>query len=247
MFGVGSVLQISKMIQNVRPDRQTVLFSATLPRGVSGSAQPAPVLAGRAVTIQVSAIQCSVQCCTVQHHSWNHWGRVGRKGKVLVSSHCVHLSMCRVCLVSWYSCLCSLCGRAGVGGEARTSPRWWRIRPDNQQRFLRLLELLGEWGERAKCWCSCSHRTSATLFRDLLKAGTLCLSSTGLREQTDRESTITDFKMGVSNLLIATSVAARGLDVKELELVVNYDAPRTTTRTTIHRVGRAKQGGRAQL
>lgn len=44
-------------------------------------------------------------------------------------------------------------------------------------------------------------------------------------DQYDRDSTIMDFKSGVSDILIATSVAARGLDVKNLNMVVNYDCP----------------------
>ena len=43
--------------------------------------------------------------------------------------------------------------------------------------------------------------------------------------QTDRESVISDFKAGVCSVLVATSVAARGLDVRDLTLVVKYDTP----------------------
>ncbi|KAK2077954.1 hypothetical protein QBZ16_003822 [Prototheca wickerhamii] len=63
------------------------------------------------------------------------------------------------------------------------------------------------------------------LFRDLLRHGYPCLSLHGGKDQSDRESTIADFKSDVCNVLVATSVAARGLDVKDLVLVVNYDAP----------------------
>lgn len=59
----------------------------------------------------------------------------------------------------------------------------------------------------------------------------------GGKDQMDRESTLNDFKGDVSNLLVATSVAARGLDVKELVLVVNYDPP-NHHEDYIHRVGR---------
>lgn len=57
------------------------------------------------------------------------------------------------------------------------------------------------------------------------QAGYPCLSLHGGKDQSDRESTIADFKSSVCNILVATSVAARGLDVKELVLVVNYDVP----------------------
>lgn len=53
----------------------------------------------------------------------------------------------------------------------------------------------------------------------------------------DRESTIHDFKTDVCNLLIATSVAARGLDIKDLIVVINYDPP-NHHEDYIHRVGR---------
>lgn len=49
-----------------------------------------------------------------------------------------------------------------------------------------------------------------------LQSGYPCLSLHGGKDQSDRESTISDFKSDVCNVLIATSVAARGLDVKDL-------------------------------
>jgi ATP-dependent RNA helicase DDX46/PRP5 len=70
-----------------------------------------------------------------------------------------------------------------------------------------------------------------------LQMGYPCLSLHGGKDQSDRESTINDFKTDVCNLLIATSVAARGLDVKDLQLVVNYDTP-NHHEDYVHRVGR---------
>lgn len=49
-----------------------------------------------------------------------------------------------------------------------------------------------------------------------MQSGYPCLSLHGGKDQADRESTISDFKSNVCNVLVATSVAARGLDVKEL-------------------------------
>jgi Helicase conserved C-terminal domain len=48
------------------------------------------------------------------------------------------------------------------------------------------------------------------------QSGYPCLSLHGGKDQSDRESTISDFKSNVCNVLVATSVAARGLDVKDL-------------------------------
>lgn len=117
------------------------------------------------------------------------------------------------------------------------------VRPESE-RFLRLLELLGEWYEKGKVLVFVhSQEKCDSLFKDLLKAGYPCLSLHGAKDQTDRESTITDFKTSVCNLMIATSVAARGLDVKELELVVNYDVP-NHYEDYVHRVGRTGRAGR---
>lgn len=87
-----------------------------------------------------------------------------------------------------------------------------------------------------------SQEKCDTLFRDLLRHGYPCLSLHGGKEQTDRESTIADFKGNVCNLLVATSVAARGLDVKDLVLVNNYDVP-NHHEDYIHRVGRTGRAG----
>jgi len=70
-----------------------------------------------------------------------------------------------------------------------------------------------------------------------LQVGYPCLSLHGAKDQSDRESTINDFKSGVSNVLVATSIAARGLDVKDLVLVVNYEVP-NHHEDYVHRVGR---------
>ena len=62
--------------------------------------------------------------------------------------------------------------------------------------------------------------------------------------QTDRESTISDFKGGVCSVLVATSVAARGLDVRDLSLVLNYDTP-NHLEEYVHRCGRTGRAGAA--
>ncbi|MCK5818332.1 MAG: DEAD/DEAH box helicase [Psychromonas sp.] len=58
-----------------------------------------------------------------------------------------------------------------------------------------------------------------------------------------RERTIARIKSGSLNILVATDVAARGLDVDRLSLVVNYDIP-TDTESYVHRIGRTGRAGR---
>ena len=60
----------------------------------------------------------------------------------------------------------------------------------------------------------------------------------GGMEQKDRTKTITDFKHGFFRYLVATDVAARGLDIDDIALIVNYDLPRDAEVYT-HRIGRS--------
>ena len=65
----------------------------------------------------------------------------------------------------------------------------------------------------------------------------------GDRDQSDREAALSGFKEGDISILIATDVASRGLDVKGVTHVVNYDFPRDME-DYVHRVGRTGRAGR---
>ncbi|XP_048581874.1 probable ATP-dependent RNA helicase DDX43 isoform X6 [Nematostella vectensis] len=66
----------------------------------------------------------------------------------------------------------------------------------------------------------------------------------GDREQYDREQALDDFKTGLARILIATDVASRGLDIKDITYVINYDFPRHIE-DYVHRVGRTGRAGRS--
>ena len=70
-----------------------------------------------------------------------------------------------------------------------------------------------------------------------------CQSIHGSREQYDREQAIEDLKNGTVHVLIATDVASRGLDIKDITHVLNYDFPHTIEEY-VHRVGRTGRAGR---
>jgi len=59
----------------------------------------------------------------------------------------------------------------------------------------------------------------------------------------ERESKLLDFKNGKTRLLLSTDLLARGIDVQQLNLVINYDLPRSKE-TYIHRIGRSGRYGR---
>ena len=52
-----------------------------------------------------------------------------------------------------------------------------------------------------------------------------------------RQKALSDFKMGKLNVLVATDIAARGIDIDELSLVINFDLP-NVAETYVHRIGR---------
>jgi len=64
----------------------------------------------------------------------------------------------------------------------------------------------------------------------------------GDKEQRQRDRTLSEFRSGSTNVLIATDVAQRGLDIKDVAYVVNYDVPKTLE-DYIHRIGRTGRGG----
>ena len=176
MFDMGFEPQVMRIIENVRPDRQTVMFSATFPRQMEALARRA---LNKPIEVQVGGR--SIVCKEVEQH-------------VVVL--------------------------------------------EDDQKFLKLLELLGIYQEQGSIIVFVDKQENAdTLLKDLLKAGYPCLSLHGGVDQYDRDSTITDFKSGRAKLLVATSVAARGLDVKHLILVVNYDCP-NHYEDYVHRCGR---------
>ncbi|MDG5492072.1 DEAD/DEAH box helicase [Psychroserpens sp. SPM9] len=64
----------------------------------------------------------------------------------------------------------------------------------------------------------------------------------GDRTQNERQNALADFKRGKVNILIATDVAARGIDINELDAVINFDLP-NVPETYVHRIGRTGRAG----
>ena len=79
--------------------------------------------------------------------------------------------------------------------------------------------------------------------RDLAKAGITAAAIHGNKSQTARQQALADFKAGRVQALVATDIAARGLDIEELSHVFNYNLPEVPE-TYVHRIGRTGRAGR---
>ena len=80
--------------------------------------------------------------------------------------------------------------------------------------------------------------------RILNKKGIECEAIHGNKTQNARQRALTNFKSGKTNVIIATDIAARGIDISNLELVINYDMP-DVAETYIHRIGRTGRAGQS--
>merc|ERR1719297_253001 len=65
----------------------------------------------------------------------------------------------------------------------------------------------------------------------------------GDKTQWEREQALGEFKAGRTNILVATDVAARGLDIPDVEFVINYSFPQTIE-DYVHRIGRTGRAGK---
>ena len=106
-----------------------------------------------------------------------------------------------------------------------------------------LVHVLSEGAGQALVFCKTKHG-SDKLGDHLEGAGLKVAVIHGGKNQGQRTRSLADFKTGRVSVLVATDVAARGLDIAQLPLVVNYDLP-LVAEDYIHRVGRTGRAGAA--
>lgn len=82
--------------------------------------------------------------------------------------------------------------------------------------------------------------------RMLNDAGLRCIGIHGDKTQGQRNKALAQFKSGAKKILVATDVAARGLDVDDVSHVVNFDMP-TIAESYVHRIGRTGRAGRSGI
>ncbi|XP_031835118.1 putative ATP-dependent RNA helicase DDX43 [Nomia melanderi] len=183
MLDMGFEPQIRKTLLDIRPDRQTVMTSATWPQGVRHLAQsymknPIQIFVG---SLDLTTVHTVVQKIEIidEHDKTNlmyeFFRQMGPKDKVIVFFG----KKCRVDDVA----------------------------------------------------------------SDLALQGINCQSIHGGREQSDREQALEDLKSGEVQILLATDVASRGIDIEDVSHVLNFDFPRDIEEY-VHRVGRTGRAGR---
>ncbi len=80
------------------------------------------------------------------------------------------------------------------------------------------------------------------IVRILNKKGIHCEAIHGNKTQGARQRALSNFKAGKTRVIIATDIAARGIDISNLEMVINYDLP-DVAETYVHRIGRTGRAG----
>jgi ATP-dependent RNA helicase DDX46/PRP5 len=197
MFDMGFEPQISRILQNIQPNRQTVLFSATFPRAVCNN------------TLFTEQIPDFFQIeATVR--------------RILKSP--VEISV------------------RGVSVVSDTIEQHVEVL-NEEDKARKLLTLVADWYEKGSVLVFVDRQESCdAIWQQVMGSGYKCSSLHGGKDQMDRDFTIKDFKEGNTKIMIATSVAARGLDVPHLRLVVNYDVP-NHLEDYVHRVGRTGRAG----
>jgi len=90
----------------------------------------------------------------------------------------------------------------------------------------------------------CNTRRKVDWLTDQMKMKEFTVSSThGDISQKERDVILNEFRTGSSRVLITTDLLARGIDVQQVSLVINYDLPRNLE-NYIHRIGRSGRFGR---
>jgi len=183
MLDMGFEPQIRKVVSQIRPDRQTLLWSATWPKEIQRLAR---------------------DFCKQE------------PVKVTIGSE-----------------------------ELTTNPKITQLIEVVDERskrkvFLDFVQKVAQGGERVLVFCA-KKRDCDSLARELQR-DFKAESIHGGKEQEKRDRILAGFKSGKISILVATDVAQRGLDVKELNYVVNYDIP-NNLEDYIHRIGRTARAG----
>jgi ATP-dependent RNA helicase RhlE len=105
-----------------------------------------------------------------------------------------------------------------------------------------LIHLLVEEGVRQAIVFTRTKHGADRLAKLLVRDGVSAVPIHGDRSQGQRTRALADFKAGKARLLVATDIAARGLDIEQLPHVINYELP-NVPEDYVHRIGRTGRAG----
>lgn len=118
-----------------------------------------------------------------------------------------------------------------------------RVHPvEKTQKLDLLLHLLAEDSRRQALIFARTKHGSDKLCRHLNKAGLRSAAIHGNKSQNQRTRALAEFKSGKVTILVATDIAARGLDIQQLPMVINHDLP-NVPEDYVHRIGRTGRAG----
>ncbi|PUU81237.1 P-loop containing nucleoside triphosphate hydrolase protein [Tuber borchii] len=113
---------------------------------------------------------------------------------------------------------------------------------DKRDRLIKHLEKVMD-DKNSKCLIfTGTKRTADDITRFLRQDGWPCLAIHGDKQQTERDWVLNEFKTGKSPIMVATDVASRGIDVRNITHVINFDYP-NNSEDYVHRIGRTGRGG----
>ncbi|XP_074597432.1 ATP-dependent RNA helicase bel [Brevipalpus obovatus] len=136
-------------------------------------------------------------------------------------------------------------GRVGSTSENITQKFYWVGEQDKRSILLDLLTMegLNSYSPESLTLCFVETKRGADALEDYLhKEGFPVASIHGDRSQREREDALRSFKSGQTPVLVATAVAARGLDIPNVKHVINFDLP-TDIEEYVHRIGRTGRVG----
>ncbi|KAL7806540.1 P-loop containing nucleoside triphosphate hydrolase protein [Trichoderma aethiopicum] len=213
LFEMGFATQLTEILHALPPSRQTLLFSATLPASL--------VEFARAGLQDPSLVRLDADTKVSPDLETAFFSIKGaeKEGSLL---HILH-DVIKV----------PLGPPAGANEETEKNSRKRKRQPDNGA---------GKPTEHSTIIFASTKHHVEYLYNLLKHAGFATSHVYGSLDQTARRIQVDDFRMGKTNLLVVTDVAARGIDIPVLANVINYDFP-PQPKVFIHRVGRTARAG----
>ncbi|PTB70751.1 DEAD-domain-containing protein [Trichoderma citrinoviride] len=213
LFEMGFATQLTEILHALPPSRQTLLFSATLPASL--------VEFARAGLQDPSLVRLDADTKVSPDLETAFFSIKGaeKEGSLL---HILH-DVIKV----------PLGPPAGANEETEKNSKKRKRQPENGA---------GKPTEHSTIIFAATKHHVEYLYNLLKQAGFATSHVYGSLDQTARRIQVEDFRMGKTNLLVVTDVAARGIDIPVLANVINYDFP-PQPKVFIHRVGRTARAG----